>query len=83
LTKNWLIAVCVACTKKNIFVSTFFFWMSEVHISQAFWEHQACQIPIPYEPVVKFCSKLVFMFILLVFSKELVHTAMWLKLPKG
>jgi hypothetical protein len=28
--------------------------VSELHISQAFREHQACPIPTPYEPVVKF-----------------------------
>jgi hypothetical protein len=35
----------------------FFFWISELHISQAFQEYQACQIPTLYELVVKFCSK--------------------------
>jgi hypothetical protein len=60
-----------------------FFLTSELHISQAFQEHQACPIPTPYEPIVKFCSKRVLMFIFPVFSKVLLHAAMWLKLPKG
>jgi hypothetical protein len=34
-----------------------FFWTSELHISQAFHEHQACPIPTPYEPVANFCWK--------------------------
>jgi hypothetical protein len=34
--------------------------MNELHISQAFREHQACQIPTPYEPVANFCWKRVF-----------------------
>jgi hypothetical protein len=33
--------------------------MSELHISQAFQQHQARQIPTPYELMVKFCSKYV------------------------
>jgi hypothetical protein len=43
---------------------------------QALQEHQTYQIPTLYEPVVKFCSKWV------LFSKELLHAATWLKLPK-
>jgi hypothetical protein len=31
--------------------------MSELHISQAFCEHQARPIPTPYEPVANFCWK--------------------------
>jgi hypothetical protein len=31
--------------------------MSELHNSQAFWQHQARQILTLYEPTVKFCSK--------------------------
>jgi hypothetical protein len=31
--------------------------MSELHISQAFCEHQACPIPTPYEPMANFCWK--------------------------
>jgi hypothetical protein len=65
--------------------------MGELHISQAFREHQACPIPTPYEPMANFCSKQVlssFLFktsiklIFHVFPKELLHAAMWLKLPK-
>jgi hypothetical protein len=52
-TKNWSIAVWAACVKKNNFI-LFFFWTSELHISQAFRKHQARQIPTPYEPVVNF-----------------------------
>jgi hypothetical protein len=44
------------CEEKLIFFN-FFFWMSELHISQAFCEHQARPIPTPYEPVVNFCWK--------------------------
>jgi hypothetical protein len=39
--------------KKNIFF-IFFFWTSELHISQAFRIHQARPIPALYEPMVKF-----------------------------
>jgi hypothetical protein len=38
-----------------VFLKIFFFWMSELHILQAFREHQARPIPIPSEPVVNFC----------------------------
>jgi hypothetical protein len=31
--------------------------VSDLHISQAFHEHQACPIPTPYELVVNFCWK--------------------------
>jgi hypothetical protein len=40
-----------------LFFFNFFFWTSELHISQAFHEHQARPIPTPYEPVVNFCWK--------------------------
>jgi hypothetical protein len=39
------------------FIFKFFFWTSELHISQAFHEHQACPIPTLYEPVANFCWK--------------------------
>jgi hypothetical protein len=67
------------------FFSIFFllFWTSELHVSQAFWEHQAHPIATPYEPVVKLCSKPVLKFILPVFFEELLHATMWLKVPKG
>jgi hypothetical protein len=39
--------------KINFF--NFFFWTSELHISQAFREYQACPIPTPYKPVANFC----------------------------
>jgi hypothetical protein len=35
----------------------FFFWTSELHISQVFQEHQVCPILTPYEPMVNFCLK--------------------------
>jgi hypothetical protein len=42
--------------------------MSEVHISQAFWQYQARQIMALYEPMVNFCLKWVvnyfFMYVL-------------------
>jgi hypothetical protein len=41
--------------KKNNLKKIKFFWMSELHISEAFREHQARPIPTPYEPVVNFC----------------------------
>jgi hypothetical protein len=40
---------------------------SELHISQAFWEHQARQIPTPYKLIVKFCSKWVLSSLILHF----------------
>ena len=39
------------------FLFNFSFWMSELHISQVFREHQARPIPTPYEPVANFCWK--------------------------
>jgi hypothetical protein len=44
------------CEEKYIFFNIFF-WTSELHILQAFQEHQTRQIPTPYESGVKFCSK--------------------------
>jgi hypothetical protein len=41
---------------KNLFFFFIFsFWTSELHILQAFREHQARPIPTPYEPVANFC----------------------------
>jgi hypothetical protein len=57
--------------------------MKELHILQVFWEYQAIPIPPPYEPVVKFYSKMGIKFIFHVFYEELLHVAMWLKLPRG
>jgi hypothetical protein len=42
------------CEEKQSFFN-FFFWTSELHISQAFCEHQECPIHTPYEPVASFC----------------------------
>ena len=72
------------CEEKYIFFN-FFFRTSELHILQAFQEHQAHQIPTLYEPVVKFCSKWVLssFFMYFVLYEELFHATMWLKLPKG
>jgi hypothetical protein len=53
LVDRYLGSLC----EEKYFLFTFFFWTSELHISQAFCEHQARPIPTPYEPVVKFCSK--------------------------
>jgi hypothetical protein len=50
-----LIVVWAAWVKKNDFFLNFFFWTSELHISQAFNEHQARPISTLYELVVKFC----------------------------
>jgi hypothetical protein len=44
------------CEEKWFFFN-FFFWTSEIHISQAFREHQARPIPTLYEHVLKFCWK--------------------------
>jgi hypothetical protein len=44
-TKNWSIAVWAACVKKNKKIPISF-WTSELHISQAFQEHQACQFQL-------------------------------------
>jgi hypothetical protein len=44
------------CEEKSFFFNLFF-WTSELHISQAFREHQARLILTLYELVVKFCSK--------------------------
>jgi hypothetical protein len=53
-TKNWSTAVWAACVKKNIFFQ-FFLLDSELHIPQAFREHQARPIPTLYDPVANFC----------------------------
>jgi hypothetical protein len=39
------------------FIFNFFFLTSELHISQASREYQACPIPTLYEPVANFCWK--------------------------
>jgi hypothetical protein len=57
--------------------------MSELHISQAFREQQARPIWTPYEPVVLLLLKTGIKLIFPVFSKKLLHAAMWLKLSKG
>jgi hypothetical protein len=46
--------------KEKYFWFNFFFWTSELHISQAFREYQVRQILTPYEPVANFCWKRVF-----------------------
>jgi hypothetical protein len=40
--------------EEKLFFFNFFFCTSELHISQAFREHQARPIPTPYEPVAIF-----------------------------
>jgi hypothetical protein len=57
--------------------------MSELHISQAFCEHQACPILTLYELVEFFLLKTGIKSIFPVIFEELLHAAMWLKLPKG
>ena len=42
---------------EEFFFFIFFFWTSELHISQAFREYQACLIPTLYESVANFCWK--------------------------
>ena len=44
--------------------------MVELHISQAFREHQACPIQIPYEPVENFCCKQVLRSFLVYFLRS-------------
>jgi hypothetical protein len=68
--------------EEKSFFFNFFFWTSELYISQAFQEHQARQIPTPYEARGEFLFKTGFEFIFLVFFEELLYAAMWLKLPK-
>ena len=41
--------------EEEYFFFNFFFWTSELHILQAFREHQAHPIPTPYEFVANFC----------------------------
>jgi hypothetical protein len=57
--------------------------MSDLHISQAFREHQARPILTPYEPVAIFLLKTGIKPSFLVFFEELLHAAIWLKMPKG
>jgi hypothetical protein len=63
------LGACVLCEEKYIFF-IFLFVTSELHISQAFREHQACPIPTPYEPVVNFCWKWVLSSFFLYFSRS-------------
>jgi hypothetical protein len=56
-TKNWLFFVWAPCEKRNIYMILFLVLNSELHISQAFRQHQTHQIPNPYELVVNFYSK--------------------------
>jgi hypothetical protein len=53
-----------------IFSFNFFFWTSELHISQAFRKHQANPIPTPYEPVANFCWKQVLSSFFLYFLRS-------------
>jgi hypothetical protein len=53
-----------------LFFFNSFFWTSELHISQAFQEHQARPILTSYEPVVKFCSKQVLSLFILYFLRS-------------
>jgi hypothetical protein len=57
-------------SEEKYFFSNIFFWTSELHISQAFHEHQVWPIPTPYEPVVKFCSKWVLSLFFLYFLRS-------------
>ena len=51
-----LVDCCLDSLWEEIFIFfNFFFWTSELHISQAFREHQARQISTLYELVEKFC----------------------------
>jgi hypothetical protein len=52
------------------FVFNFFFWTSDLYISQAFWQYQACQILTPYEPVMKFCTKRVLIYFFMYFLRS-------------
>jgi hypothetical protein len=55
ISLTWSIAIWAAYEKKKEKKINFHFWTSELHISQAFREHQARPILTLYEPVVKFC----------------------------
>jgi hypothetical protein len=50
--------------------------MSELHISQAFREHQAHPIPTPYELEGGVLFKTGFKFIFPIFYEELLHAPM-------
>jgi hypothetical protein len=66
-----LIVCCLGslCEEKLFFIN-FFFWTNELHISQAFREHQACPIPTLYEPVANFCWKQVLSSFFMYFLKS-------------
>jgi hypothetical protein len=55
--KNWLFDVWAISRNKISFLFNYYFWMSKLNISQAFWQHQACPIPTLHKPMVNFCSK--------------------------
>jgi hypothetical protein len=69
--------------EETFYFFNFFFWTREIHILQVFWKHQACSILTPYKPRGEVLFKMGFKFIFPVFYEELLHAAMWLKLPKG
>jgi hypothetical protein len=53
-----LIDCCLgSLCEEKLFCFNFSFSTSELHISQAFRENQARQIPTPYELVANFCWK--------------------------
>jgi hypothetical protein len=55
---------------RKIIFFNFFFWMSELHISQAFREYQARPIPTPYEPVANLYWKWVLSSFFLYFLRS-------------
>jgi hypothetical protein len=77
--QNWSIAVRAVCVKKNNFFSIFpFRWVNYIfHKLSVNTKH--AQFRLRMSPWLKIGIKLIFH----IFSKDLLHAAMWLKLPKG
>jgi hypothetical protein len=61
----------------------FFFWMTELHISQSFHEQQAHSILTPYEPVVNFCWKQVLSSFFMYFLKSSYMQPCGLNYPRA
>jgi hypothetical protein len=66
-TKNWSFNIWAACEKENTFFLNYFFRTSELHISEAFFQHQAHPILTMYEPMIKFCSKSIVSYFFVIF----------------
>jgi hypothetical protein len=82
-TKNWLIVVWAACVK-NFFIFFHFFLLDKwiTYFTSFLWTPSTSNSDSVWARG-KFLLKTGIKLIFLVLSEELLHAAMWLKLPKG